>query len=152
MVDIEVHLGIDGGTRQMGRARSNRVRGKETVVFEYADEWWRDAERFALEPELPLTRGGFAPPAGRAIHGSLGDSAPDTWGRRLMHKFAYDLWGDAVNTAARMESHGEAGKIHVSEEFASAAGERFSFTERGEMEVKGKGVMRTFFLQSTSTP
>ncbi len=67
-------------------------------------------------------------------------------------KFAYDLWGDAVNTAARMESHGEAGKIHVSEEFASAAGERFSFTERGEMEVKGKGVMRTFFLQSTSTP
>ena len=62
-------------------------------------------------------------------------------------KFAYDLWGDAVNTAARMESHGKPGHIHVSEEFASAVGRNFSFTERGEMEVKGKGVMRTYFLE-----
>jgi serine/threonine-protein kinase HipA len=86
MADFEVHLSIDGGTRHIGRARSNRARGKETVVFEYADEWLLDADRFALEPELPLTRGGFAPPAGQAIHSALGDSAPDTWGRRLMQR------------------------------------------------------------------
>lgn len=86
MADFEIHLSIRDGTRQIGRARGNRARGKETLLFEYADGWLRDADRFALEPELPLTRGGFAPPAGKAIHGSLGDSAPDTWGRRLMQR------------------------------------------------------------------
>ena len=86
MTDFEVHLSLEGGTRQIGWARSNRVRGKETVVFEYSDEWLQDADRFELEPGLPLTRGGFAPPAGQTIHGALGDSAPDIWGRRLMQR------------------------------------------------------------------
>jgi serine/threonine-protein kinase HipA len=86
MIDFEVHLSVGEGTRLVGLARSNRVRGKETVHFEYADGWLGDAEAFALEPGLPLTRGGFPPPAGQAIHGSLGDSAPDTWGRRLMQR------------------------------------------------------------------
>lgn len=86
MTDFEVHLSIGGVTRQIGRARSNRVRGKETVVFEYSDQWLRDPDRFALEPSLPLTPGGFAPAGGQSIHGSLGDSAPDNWGRRLMQR------------------------------------------------------------------
>jgi len=86
MTDFEVHLSLGGETRKIGHARGNRTRGKETVLFEYADEWLRDADCFELEPDLPLTRGGFAPPAGQAIHGSLGDSAPDTWGRRLMQR------------------------------------------------------------------
>ena len=86
MTDFEVHLSLEGGTRQIGRARSNRVRGKETVIFEYTDEWLSDTNRFELEPGLPLTRGGFAPPTGQNIHGALGDSAPDTWGRRLMQR------------------------------------------------------------------
>lgn len=87
MADFEVHLSIVGDdTRTIGRARANRARGKETVLFDYADEWLRDADRFALEPALPLTRGAFAPPPGHAIHAALGDSAPDTWGRRLMQR------------------------------------------------------------------
>lgn len=86
MNDFEVHLSLDGKTRLVGHARSNRARGKETVHFEYADEWLTDADSFAIEPDLPLTRGGFHPPAGQTIHGSLGDSAPDTWGRRLMQR------------------------------------------------------------------
>ena len=59
MSDFEVHLSLEAGTRLIGRARSNRARGKETVHFEYADGWLKDADRFALEPGLPLTRGGF---------------------------------------------------------------------------------------------
>ncbi|MBS1536599.1 MAG: tetratricopeptide repeat protein [Bacteroidetes bacterium] len=68
------------------------------------------------------------------------------------NKYAYDLWGDAVNTASRMESHGEAGKIHVSEEFRTALISTalnelpVQFIPRGEMEIKGKGKMRTYYL------
>ncbi len=86
MTDFEVHISLDGVTHLVGRARSNRARGKEIVSFEYDDAWLRDANRFPLELGLPLTRGGYQPPAGQAIHGSLADSAPDTWGRRLMQR------------------------------------------------------------------
>jgi class 3 adenylate cyclase/Tfp pilus assembly protein PilF len=72
-------------------------------------------------------------------------------------KLAYDIYGDAVNTAARMESHGEAGRIHVSGEFrnALAGAENFlplpiQFISRGEVEIKGKGTMRTYFLENRS--
>ena len=86
MPDIEVHIDLDGRTRRVGLARRNLVRGSETVLFEYADTWLADAERFSLEPALALTRGAYAPPARQSIFGSIGDSAPDTWGRRLMQR------------------------------------------------------------------
>jgi serine/threonine-protein kinase HipA len=130
MTDFEVHLSVEDGTRLMGRARSNRVRGKETVVFEYSDEWLRDADRFSIEPGLPMTRGGFAPPAGQAIHGSLADSAPDTWGRRLMQRAerrAAEREGRAVRTL--LESDYLLGVSDVSRlgalRFRRVSGERF---------------------------
>ena len=86
MADIEVHIDLEGRTHPVGLARSNKVRGNETVVFEYAPEWLADPNRFSIEPALALTRGGFAPPAGQTLFGSIGDSAPDTWGRRLMQR------------------------------------------------------------------
>jgi len=86
MTNFEVHIDLDGRTRPVGLARSNRVRGSETILFEYDRAWLQAPDRFSLEPALALTRGAFAPPAGRATFGSLGDSAPDTWGRRLMQR------------------------------------------------------------------
>ncbi len=103
MPDFEVHIDLHGRTRRIGLARSNRVRGAETVVFEYGGDWLSDPNRFSLEPALALTRGDFAPPAGLAIFGSIGDSAPDTWGRRLMQRAerrAAEREGRAVRTLA----------------------------------------------------
>jgi len=56
------------------------------VSFEYRREWLTDAARFSLEPALALGQGAFTPPAGSTMFGAIGDSAPDTWGRRLMQR------------------------------------------------------------------
>lgn len=61
-------------------------------------------------------------------------------------KFIYDLWGDAVNTASRMESQGQPSRIQVTEAVVEAIGGRFRFEPRGEIEVKGRGTMKTWFL------
>ena len=86
MADFEVHIDLAGDTYRIGLARSNRIRGSETILFEYDHTWLKDPDRFSLEPALALTRGAFAPPAGLATFGSIGDSARDTWGRRLMQR------------------------------------------------------------------
>ena len=61
-------------------------------------------------------------------------------------KFAYDLWGDTVNVASRMESLGRPGRIHVSRAIVDRLQGEFAFTERRELEVKGKGAMETWFV------
>ena len=65
-------------------------------------------------------------------------------------KFLYDLWGDAVNTASRMESHGLAGRIQVTDSTRQRLGEAFILERRGAIDVKGKGEMVTWFLNGRS--
>jgi class 3 adenylate cyclase len=62
------------------------------------------------------------------------------------HKFVYDVWGDTVNTAKRMESYGLPGRVHVSAATRRALGDAFRFEPRGALEIKGKGLMETYFL------
>jgi len=61
-------------------------------------------------------------------------------------KFIYDLWGESVNTASRMESHGIPGQIQVSESTYIKLKDKFSFMERGILEVKGIGKIKSYFL------
>eukprot|EP00741_Cyanophora_paradoxa_P018035 tig00021037_g17415.t1 len=61
-------------------------------------------------------------------------------------KFVYDVWGDTVNTASRMESHGTPGMIHVSGAVRERLRDAFVFEPRGQIDVKGKGPMTTFYL------
>ncbi|MGD2181439.1 adenylate/guanylate cyclase domain-containing protein [Lusitaniella coriacea LEGE 07167] len=61
-------------------------------------------------------------------------------------KFTYDLWGDAVNTASRMESHGLPGTIQVSATTYEQLKNKFALESRGVIEIKGKGKMDTYWL------
>ena len=61
-------------------------------------------------------------------------------------KFIYDLWGDSVNIASRMESHGVAGKIQVSEVTYELLKGEYHLEFRGNIKVKGKGEMNAYFL------
>lgn len=60
---------------------------KESASFEYDKEWLHHPERFALEPALSLTEGGFHTGQHLSLFGGFGDSAPDRWGRVLMRRF-----------------------------------------------------------------
>ena len=72
---------------------------------------------------------------GPATAGVIGDT-----------RFSYDVWGDAVNAAARMESHGVPGRIHVSDTFFQFTRDTFEFEERGVLPIKGLGDVRVYFL------
>ena len=74
------------------------------------------------------------------------DSGPVVAGVIGRRRFSYDLWGDTVNTASRMETTGVPGCIQVTERARRLLGERYVFRERGRIQVKGKGMMLTYFL------
>jgi guanylate cyclase len=105
----------------------------------------RRAAHFALEAVEQLDR--FSRQRGLALSMRVGihtgELVAGVIGRQ---KLAYDLWGDTVNTASRMEHHGAPGRVHVSASTRAALGDTFRFEDRGAIEVKGKGEMRTFFL------
>ena len=76
--------------------------------------------------------------SGPATAGIIGDT-----------RFSYDVWGDAVNFASRMESNGEPGRIQVSAAFRELAGDAFEFDERGARDIKGIGLATTYLLLRT---
>jgi adenylate cyclase len=74
------------------------------------------------------------------------DTGPAVAGIIGTHKFFYDVWGDTVNTASRLEGACEPGRIHVSSATRDATGTQFLFEERGPVDIRGKGLMSTFYV------
>ena len=104
------------------------------AIADMALEMASEAERCAGERGLPLeVRIGID--TGPIVAGVIGRA-----------KFTYDLWGDTVNTASRMESHGVPGAIQVTERTYERLRERYELSRRGTIEVKGKGPMITYLL------
>ncbi len=74
---------------------------------------------------------------GRVVAGVIGNK-----------KFSYDLWGDTVNIASRFESAGQPEKIHITEVVKNVLGSSYVYQDCGEIKIKGKGMMKSFYLQS----
>ncbi|MBS1562124.1 MAG: tetratricopeptide repeat protein [Bacteroidetes bacterium] len=91
-------------------------------------------------------------PVSHAVLFRLGmHCGPLTAGVIGTQRMQYDVWGDTVNVASRMESTGEAGRVHVSEAFALNVEEALVTIDRGSIDIKGKGLMKTYWLEH-STP
>ncbi|WP_040139920.1 adenylate/guanylate cyclase domain-containing protein [Rhizobium etli] len=92
-------------------------------------------------------------PHGRAVSIRIGiASGPVVAGVVGVKKFFYDVWGDAVNVASRMETTGVPGRIQVSPEIYMQLSEQFEFECRGPVDVKGKGKITTWLLVGPKAP
>jgi class 3 adenylate cyclase len=110
------------------------LQGHADAVAEMALEMLEEADHLGEKLGLPFQfRIGIH--SGPVIAGVIG-----------IKKFSYDLWGDTVNTASRLESHGVAGTIQVSAALRERLGDRYAFEERGVIQLKGKAPVAAFFL------
>ena len=124
MVAAGVPIPRDDHAQAMAGFALDMIRGLERVPA-------REGKRMAFRVGIHT---------GPLVAGVIGES-----------KYQYDLWGDTVNIASRMESHGEAGKVHISKSTYDLLSDEFDCVSRGRTAIKGKGEMETWYVVDRRT-
>lgn len=119
-------FGINDGNSNTNTSHKNLVE----LAFSMIDEIQEINREIGFQLQIRI---GIA--SGEVVAGVIG-----------FEKLAYDLWGDTVNTASRMESHGVAGLVHCSESTYLLLKDNYSFTKNDSINIKGKGAMNTYFI------
>jgi class 3 adenylate cyclase len=143
-----IFTAFDGLSDRFGAEKIKTIGDAYMVAFGLPDPRADHAEAAALQAramldEIARLRAVQPAPIELRIGVHTGPAVAGIIGQR---KFSFDVWGTTVNIASRMDSLGEPGKVHVSEAVTQALAGRFSFVERGWIDVKGAGRMRTYFL------
>jgi class 3 adenylate cyclase len=139
---------FDRLTRQRGLEKIKTI-GDAYMVVGGLPEPRPDHAEAVAEMALAMLEevAGRSDPGGRPLAVRIGiDTGPVVAGVIGTAKFSYDLWGDTVNTASRMESHGVPGCIQVTGRTYRRLCDRYRFQRRGPIPVKGKGDLHTYFL------
>lgn len=126
---VYVYINLNGEDFLVGEMWSHFKNGKETSTFEYANEWLVKKESFSLEPNLFLGSGSQATRKGIKIFGSLGDSAPDSWGRVLMRRYETKL---AKEENRQPKTLNEIDYLLGVNDLTRQGALRFKFAENGE--------------------
>jgi adenylate cyclase len=150
----EIFSAFDGVAERLGLEKIKTVGDAYMVVAGLPDprpDHAAAAAEMALAMQEELGRLCTALDLDLAIRIGM-DSGPVIAGVIGRHKFTYDLWGDTVNTASRMESSGLPGRIQVTEAVFERLRSAYAFEARGEIEIKGKGRLRTYLLIGRLVP
>lgn len=148
MILDEVFSNFDAATRRLGLEKVKTI-GDAYMTIGGAPETLSGhaANTVELALEMMALLEQTSSRLGRSLELRIGiHTGPVVGGVIGKNKFAYDFWGDTVNTASRMESHGMPGRIHISEETMREVDDLFETEERGEIQVKGKGALTTYFV------
>jgi class 3 adenylate cyclase len=106
--------------------------------------------QMALDMQNEITRFNIANGLNFSIRIGI-NTGPVVAGVIGLKKFIYDLWGDTVNIASRMESHGKPGSIQITAATKECLHNKYHLQERGSIQIKGKGEMTTYLLIGIKT-
>ena len=130
---ILVHIDLNGQTHHVGRLWIHERNRRESASFEYSDHWLSHKACFSLEPALHLGPGSFH--TDKALFGSIGDSAPDRWGRNLMKRLEARLAQKEKRTARSLR---ESDFLLLVNDFARQGALRFTMDGASFLAPTGK--------------